>query len=419
MKNNKILIAFFIIILFSMNSVAATCNIIVITDPTGEDPNGAAAGSMSFESNMFQSTFLMSNERQFAVLSGGLGTSDLFIESIVASLATLENDASAASAASVANKYPGTRLIVGGPQMGAAIAGSFDAYVVVVNDEDNSITATPYSGGIAVLEPGEKGGIIHLRNSKGNPLMGSADSVRKEAAINMGKMIRDGYPATSIVAQTMGDVAKGSGERYGGGGVNIVSGISSGDMFTPAELNETGYPIDDPYAKVCDECGWAIGYPSAENHDQCPVCGSELRTIYAYDALDNTITVSEDSANVFVYGSEKMGLAPTTKEIVLASVDKNGYDASAIAGSINKGINNGLLVGVNYVEPKDINVKEGSSSVGVYFTPLPDGKTSPSWNLPLDSFVLNILGSVQIVIGIILILLVIFRGRLLKSFQNR
>ena len=34
-------------------SVSATCNVLVITDPTGEDPNGAAAGSMSFAQNMF------------------------------------------------------------------------------------------------------------------------------------------------------------------------------------------------------------------------------------------------------------------------------------------------------------------------------------------------------------------------------
>ena len=45
---------------------------------------------------------------------------------------------------------------------------------------------------------------------------------------------------------------------------------------------------------------------------------------------------------------------------------KNGYDASAIATSINKGINNGLLVGVDHVEPKDINVKKDSKAVGVY-----------------------------------------------------
>ena len=49
---------------------------------------------------------------------------------------------------------------------------------------------------------------------------------------------------------------------------------------------------------------------------------------------------------------EKPGLASTTKQIVDASVAKNGYDASAIATSINKGINNGLLVGVDHVEPR-------------------------------------------------------------------
>ena len=62
------------IILLSMNTVAATCNVIVITDPTGKDPNGAAAGSMSFDMNMFQSTFLMSSENGFVVLSGGTGS---------------------------------------------------------------------------------------------------------------------------------------------------------------------------------------------------------------------------------------------------------------------------------------------------------------------------------------------------------
>ena len=58
----------------TMSSVAATCNIIIITDPTGKDPNGAAAGSMSFAENMFQSTFLMSKNNHFAVLSGGTGS---------------------------------------------------------------------------------------------------------------------------------------------------------------------------------------------------------------------------------------------------------------------------------------------------------------------------------------------------------
>ena len=83
-----------------MSSVAATCNIIVITDPTGQDPNGAAAGSMSFAENMFQSTFLMSKDHHFAVLSGGTGSSDVRLDSIVDAVANLENNASASAAAS-------------------------------------------------------------------------------------------------------------------------------------------------------------------------------------------------------------------------------------------------------------------------------------------------------------------------------
>ena len=60
--------------LFSvMAAASATCNVIVITDPTGEDPNGAAAGSMSFANNMFQSSFIMSKNDGYAMLSGGEG----------------------------------------------------------------------------------------------------------------------------------------------------------------------------------------------------------------------------------------------------------------------------------------------------------------------------------------------------------
>ncbi len=351
-----------------ISSVAATCNVMVITDPTGKDPNGAAAGSMSFADNMFQSTFLMSKEHHFAVLSGGTGGSDSRLDSVVNAVASLENNASAASAASIASKYQGARLIVGGPEMGISIGGSFDAYVVTV-DGNGSITVTPYSstsGGIATLQPGQKGAIIHLRNSEGNPLYGTADTVRKQTAINIGKMIRDGYPATTIVSEAMGEVANDSGEKYGGGAVNLVSGLSTGDMFTPKDLNESGYPMNEVYSKSCDDCGWSVGYPSSENYEVCPVCNGELTTIYAYEALGNAITVTSDSVSVSVYGSEKPGLASTTKQIVDASVAKNGYDASAIATSINKGINNGLLVGVDHVEPKDINVKKDSKAVVVY-----------------------------------------------------
>ena len=419
MKRLNVFFVFFVILLLTMSSVAATCNIIVITDPTGEDPNGAAAGSMSFAQNMFQSTFLMSKNNNFAVLSGGTGSSDARLDSIVQAVANLENNASAASVVSIASQYKGARLVVGGPYMGAAIGGSFDAYVITVDDTTNQIKVTPYSSGVATLQPGQKGAIIHLRNTDGNPLYGTADSVRKETAMNIGKMIRDGYPATTILSEAMGEVANDSGEKYGGGGVNLVSGISTGDMFTPKDMNESGYPMDDQYSKVCDECGWGMGYPASEAYDKCPVCGGDLRIVYAYEALGNALTVSPNSVSVSVYGSDKPGLAATTKEIVEASVAKYGYDASAIAGSINRGINSGLLMGVDHVEPKDINVKQGSKAVGVYYKALPGDKSSPSWDLPVDGNILYILGSIQTAVGIILILLVVFRTRLLKSFQNR
>ena len=403
----------------TMSSVSATCNIMVITDPTSQDPNGAAAGSMSFAGNMFQSTFLMSKNNHFAVLSGGTGSSDTRLESIVDAVAALENNASAASAASLASQYKGARLLVGGPSIGAAIGGSFESYVITVDDYSNDIKVTPYNSGVATLQPGQKGAIIHLRNTAGNPLYGTADTVRKETAMNIGKMIRDGYSATTILSEAMGEVARDSGEKYGGGGVNLVSGISTDDMFTPKEMNQTGFAMDEEYSKVCDDCGWAMGYPAAEAYEKCPVCGEDVRIVYAYEALGSALTVSSNAVSVSVYGSDKPGLASTTKEIVEASVAKNGYDASAIAGSINRGINNGLLMGVDHVEPKDLNVKQGSKAVGVYYNALPGDRSSPSWDLPVDGNLLNILGSIQTAVGIILILLVVFRSRLLKSFQNR
>ncbi len=412
-------IVFLIIILMTMSSVAATCNVLIITDPTGSDPNGAAAGSMSFAENMFQSTFLMSKNNHFAVLSGGTGSSDTRLESIVDAVASLENNASAASAAASASKFKGARLLVGGPGIGAAIGGSFDAYVITVDEFSNNIKVTPYSSGVATLQPGQKGAIIHLRNTEGNPLYGTANSVRKETAMNIGKMIRDGYPATTILSEALGEVAKDAGEKYGGGGVNLVSGISTGDMFTPRDMNETGYPMDEEYSKVCDDCGWAVGYPQSETYDKCPVCGADIRVVYAYESLGNALTVSPNAVSVSVYGSDKPGLSSTTSEIVQASVAKYGYDASAIAGSINRGIDNGLLMGVDHVEPKDINVKQGSKAVGVYYDALPGDRSSPAWDLPIDGNILNILGSIQTAVGIILILLVVFRSRLLKSFQNR
>ena len=62
---SKIFICLIFIITISMvvNTASATMNVIVITDPTGQDPNGAAAGSQSWQKNMFQSTFLLSKDK--------------------------------------------------------------------------------------------------------------------------------------------------------------------------------------------------------------------------------------------------------------------------------------------------------------------------------------------------------------------
>ena len=119
-----------------------------------------------------------------------------------------------------------------------------------------------------------------------------------------------------------------------------------------------------------------------------------------------------------VYGNDETGVVETTQEIVKASVKKNGYSATAIAASINRAIGNGLLVGVNKVEPKDINVKPTSKAVGVYYTTLPDGRTSPPWNLPVSSAILNILGNIQTAIGFVMVLLVLFRSTLISSFRK-
>ena len=86
----------------------------------------------------------------------------------------LENGATAAEAASAANSFSGIRIMTGGPTIGAAVGGSFDVYVVTV-DNNGTITVTPASGGLAVLPPGQKGAIIHLRNTHGNPQYGTAE----------------------------------------------------------------------------------------------------------------------------------------------------------------------------------------------------------------------------------------------------
>ncbi|MCK9152125.1 hypothetical protein [Methanobacterium alcaliphilum] len=400
-----------------VHAASATCNVIVITDPSGTDPNGAAAGSMSFADNMFQSTFLLSKENKYAVLSGGKGESTPRLEAIVDTISRLENGATPSQAASAASLYSGIRVMCGTPTGGAAVGGYFKAYVVIVED-DGTIKVTPYSGGLAVLPAGKKGAIIHLRNTAGNPKMGTADRVRRETAINMGKMIRDGYPATTIIGETLKEVATDAGEKYGGGAVNMVSGLTTGDMFTPENLNETGYPMDSNYLKVCPLCGWSVGYPSAENYQTCPIDGSKLKTVSATDALIDAITVTKDSIMVSVYGVDESGVEQTTKEVVKASVKKYGYNANTIAGSLNKAINNGLIVGVNYVEPKDLNVKQSSKAVGVYYSALPNGRTAPAWNLPISSNVLDLLGNIQTAIGFVMVLLVLFRSTLITSFKR-
>lgn len=235
----------------------------------------------------------------------------------------------------------------------------------------------------------------------------------------IGKMIRDGYEAPTILSEALGYVAKNAGEKYGGGGLNLASGLSTGDMFTPTEMNATGYPMNDGYTKSCENCGWSIGYPSAEQYTNCPIDNTPLKTILAYQALKKEITVSKDTVIVSTYGSDDPGISETTKEIVRSSVKKNGYNANSISASINKAINNGYLIGVNYVEPKDINVKESSKAVGVYFTPLAEGRTSPPWNLPISSSILDIVGNVQTAIGVIIILLVAFRTTLLNTIRKK
>ena len=379
---------FLILMLFSViASVSATCNVLVITDPTGEDPNGAAAGSMSFAQNMFQSSFILSKNDNYAVLSGGEGNGTERNYAIIDALAAMQHGATPATAVSLAGGYKGIRLLIGGPTVGAAIGGDYKAYLITVDDEDN-IKITLHSGGVVQLPPGTRGAIIHLRNSHGNP-------------------------------KAMEEVAVDSGEKYGGGGINLVSGISTGDLFTPRVLNTTGEPMDENYSKSCDSCGWAVPYPDAERYTNCPYDGTELKINSATDVLINSITVSQDTVAVSVYGSDKEGLAEITSEVVKASVKKYGYNASSIAGSINKGINNGLIVGVDYVEPSDLNVKANTRAVGVYYNPLSGGRSSPAWNLPINPMILTIIGTIQTAIGFVLVALVVFRTRLLDSFKGK
>ncbi len=411
-------IAMFLLIIMLFSSVAsATMNVAVITDPTGQDPNGCAAGSQSFASNMFQSTFIFSQEHKMALLSGGEGTSDVRVAAIISALTILQSNGTPEEVVSVAPGFEGIRLMAVNPTKGIAVGGDFQVYVVTV-DSSSTIKIQPASGGIASVPAGTRGAIIHLRNSEGNPKAGTADRVRLQTAMNIGKMIRDGYPATTIVSQAFGEVAGDSGENHGGGAINLVSGITTGDMFTPQRLNDVGYEMDQPYSKV-SATGWSIGFPEANNYQVSPVDGSPLTTIYAYQALGNAITVSSDHPSISIYGSDKAGLSEATDDVVAGAVMRNGYDPVQIAKAINRAIDSGTIVGVEHVDSSDLNVKENIKAVGVYYTPAPNGRTSPSWNLPIDSQIFDVLGNIQTIIGILLILLALFRSTLIKSFFRR
>ncbi|MGO9388113.1 MAG: hypothetical protein ACLPWD_08725 [Methanobacterium sp.] len=416
----------FITTLVMMNAAAATCNVIIITDPTGQSPNGAAAGSMSFDNNMFESTFINSPEDKFAILSGGAdtsGTSNVVndtprLQMIVQCINVLKGGANAETAASVANSFSGQRLVVGGPTIGAAIAGTSGNYVIEVAN-DGTITITPYNGGIGVLPPGTKGAVLHLLHTPGNPQPDNTSAVGLAAAEMIGEQIRDGYPATEILANTFKIVAIQSGEKYGGGAVNLDSGISTEDTFTPSLLNQTGFPMDQPYAKIDNISGWSVGYPDADSYTTSPIDNNPLTVEYATTVLQNYITVGSNSATVSAYGTDDPGIIDTTQSVVESSVSEHGFDATQIASDINKAISSDLLVGVQPVEPDDIHIETYTKQVGVYFTPLANGRTAPVWNLPISSSLLESIGNLQTAIGLIMVVLVIFRSTLISSFSRR
>jgi len=412
--------------LIMMNAAAATCNVIIITDPTGQSPNGAAAGSMSYDSNMFESTFINSPENKFAILSGGsdtVGSSNVVNDTprlimIVQAINDLKSGANAETTASIANSFSGQRLVIGGPTIGAAIAGTSGNWLIEVSN-DGTITITPTTGEIGVLPPGTKGAVLHLLHTPGNPQPDNTTAVGLAASEMIGEQIRDGYPATQILANTFKMVAEQSGEQFGGGGINLDSGISTEDTFTPYELNQTGFPMDQPFEKVDNISGWGITYPEADSYTTSPVDNNPLTVVYAYQVLENYITVGATNASVSTYGTDDPGIIDTTQSVVESSVSEHGFDATQIANDINKAISSDLLVGVNPVEPDDIHIETYTKQVGVYFTPLANSRTAPIWNLPISSSLLESIGNLQTAIGLIMVVLVIFRSTLISSFSRR
>ena len=116
----KLSLFLLILVLFSATA-SATMNVAVITDPTGKDPNGCAAGSQSFAANMFQSTFLFSQEHKMALLSGGEGTSDVRVAAIITALTQLQNNETPEQVVSVAQRFGGIRLMAVNPTKGIAV----------------------------------------------------------------------------------------------------------------------------------------------------------------------------------------------------------------------------------------------------------------------------------------------------------
>ncbi len=381
---------------------------IVITDPSGKDPNGAAAGSMSFAPNMFQSTFLVSKKLHVAVLAGGLGKGTARLEAILACIRRLELGMPLEEAVRAGiEKSPTDRLLVGGPRRGIVVGGSYDVAVVLV--KGNKIIIRQYHSGsgpnIVKIPPNVKCAVIHLRNTPGNPLYGTATRVRVEAAIMAGRMIRDGLPATEVLARVMGYVAKKSGERYGGGAVNITAGLSTGDTFVPARLNERGFPMDAPYRKACTKCGWSSPFPTAARYTRCPVCGSPLKTEYAWQVARDLITVRRNQPVVRVYGVRSPYDKATIVEIVQSLIQHGKRDPEDIARAIDNAIDNNTLLGYDYVLPSDVKVEKKANVVTVYMRPLPRGYKKHPMKSPVPTEVLHALGLVGSALGVTLIVL--------------
>jgi len=407
--------------LTALQPVSPTCNIIVITDPTGKDPNGAAAGSMSFAPNMFESTFLVSKKLHVAVLAGGLGKGTARLKVILNTIRFLELGAPITVAiAGGLMEGPTNRILVGGPGKGMAVGGSYDVSVVLV--KGNKIVIREYHSAqgfnIVKVPPNVKGAIIHLRNTPGNPKFGTATHVRVAAAIMVGQMIRDGYPATDIVAKAMGFIAKESGEKYGGGMVNITAGLTTGDTFTPAKLGQKGFPMDAPYRKVCPRCGWSAPYWMAKNINRCPRCGAPLKTEYAWQVARDMITVSKTHPVVHVYGIKSPYDKTAIVEAAQVLAEHHKLNRENLASVIDSEISSNTLLDYDYIYPSDIKINKKANIVTVYMKPLPEGYRKPPLKIPIPNYYLHVLGLICSALGIGLIVMGICRELLLRRLRK-